>query len=172
MNTIDWLGFPAPFNVAPPTATIGAILDRFLTPDGAAEARERTTMRIDQTATGLRVHAECYTAAMERVGAIQRDYGRDNWGDDALEIQIDVGRTQHWMQRAGTGLAASGTVTVEAAILGLPLVVAWVALMAAWAASPAQKPKKRLSCSTSGRAYNGRSLPSGSRFKRKSSASR
>jgi lipid-A-disaccharide synthase len=40
-------------------------------------------------------------------------------------VMIDVGRTQHWMQRAGTGLAASGTVTVEAAILGLPLVVVY-----------------------------------------------
>jgi len=38
---------------------------------------------------------------------------------------VEVGRTQHWMQRAGTGLAASGTVTVEAAILGLPLVVVY-----------------------------------------------
>ncbi|MFA5203155.1 MAG: lipid-A-disaccharide synthase [Lentisphaeria bacterium] len=38
-------------------------------------------------------------------------------------VRVEVGRTQHWMQRAGTGLAASGTVTVEAAILGLPLVV-------------------------------------------------
>jgi len=40
-------------------------------------------------------------------------------------VMVDVGRTQHWMQRAGTGLAASGTVTVEAAILGLPLVVVY-----------------------------------------------
>ena len=38
------------------------------------------------------------------------------------EIQIEIGNSRHWMQRAGTGLAASGTVTVEAAILGLPLV--------------------------------------------------
>ena len=37
-------------------------------------------------------------------------------------IRIEVGSARHWMQRAGTGLAASGTVTVEAAILGLPLV--------------------------------------------------
>jgi lipid-A-disaccharide synthase len=37
-------------------------------------------------------------------------------------IQIEIGNSRRWMQRAGTGLAASGTVTVEAAILGLPLV--------------------------------------------------
>ncbi|MEI8079219.1 MAG: lipid-A-disaccharide synthase, partial [bacterium] len=40
-------------------------------------------------------------------------------------VTIEVGRTQYWLQRAGTGLAASGTVTVEAAILGLPLVVVY-----------------------------------------------
>ncbi len=39
------------------------------------------------------------------------------------EIQITVGDTSYWQQRAGTGLAASGTVTVECALSGLPLVV-------------------------------------------------
>jgi lipid-A-disaccharide synthase len=38
------------------------------------------------------------------------------------EIEIEIGNARHWMQQAGTGLATSGTVTVEAAILGLPLV--------------------------------------------------
>lgn len=37
-------------------------------------------------------------------------------------IRIEIGNARRWMQQAGTGLAASGTVTVEAAILGLPLV--------------------------------------------------
>ena len=31
----------------------------------------------------------------------------------------------HWLQKAGSGIAASGTVTVEAAIAGLPLVVGY-----------------------------------------------
>ncbi len=38
-------------------------------------------------------------------------------------ITLAVGETRRWLQRAGVGLAASGTVTVESAILGLPLVV-------------------------------------------------
>ncbi len=41
------------------------------------------------------------------------------------EIEIVTGKTQEWMQRAICGLAASGTVTMECAMLGLPLVVAY-----------------------------------------------
>lgn len=41
------------------------------------------------------------------------------------ELKISVGDTAQWQQRAGTGIAASGTVTVESAIAGLPLVVGY-----------------------------------------------
>lgn len=41
------------------------------------------------------------------------------------EIELVCGDTAYWQQKAGTGLAASGTVTVESAIAGLPLVVAY-----------------------------------------------
>jgi len=41
------------------------------------------------------------------------------------EIRIVCGETGHWLQRGGAGLAASGTVTVECAIAGLPLVVVY-----------------------------------------------
>lgn len=44
---------------------------------------------------------------------------------DSPEIPLSVGDTGYWLQRAGTGLAASGTVTVEAAIAGLPLVAGY-----------------------------------------------
>lgn len=44
---------------------------------------------------------------------------------DAPEIEITNGKTSYWMQIASTGIAASGTVTVECAIAGLPLVVAY-----------------------------------------------
>ncbi|MDD5699193.1 MAG: lipid-A-disaccharide synthase [Victivallaceae bacterium] len=54
---------------------------------------------------------------------------------DAPEIELSCGRTAYWQQQAGTGLAASGTVTVECAIAGLPLVVVyklnWFTLLAA-----------------------------------------
>ena len=44
---------------------------------------------------------------------------------DCPEISISCGDTGIWMQKAGTGLAASGTVTVECALSGLPLVVGY-----------------------------------------------
>ena len=44
---------------------------------------------------------------------------------DAPNMEITCGKTNYWQQKAGTGLAASGTVTVECAIAGLPLVVAY-----------------------------------------------
>jgi len=40
-------------------------------------------------------------------------------------MEITCGKTNYWQQKAGTGMAASGTVTVECAIAGLPLVVAY-----------------------------------------------
>ena len=44
---------------------------------------------------------------------------------DCPEVTISCGDTGVWMQTAGTGLAASGTVTVECALSGLPLVVGY-----------------------------------------------
>ena len=40
-------------------------------------------------------------------------------------IEISVGNTRELMTKASCGIAASGTVTVESAILGLPLVVTY-----------------------------------------------
>lgn len=42
-----------------------------------------------------------------------------------LNLEVLCGQTARAMQECGTGLAASGTVTVESAIAGLPLVVAY-----------------------------------------------
>ncbi|MBU8902436.1 MAG: lipid-A-disaccharide synthase [Victivallales bacterium] len=44
---------------------------------------------------------------------------------DTPDMELTCGKTHYWQQKAGTGLAASGTVTVECAIAGLPLVVAY-----------------------------------------------
>ena len=41
------------------------------------------------------------------------------------EIPVETGKTAYYQQAAGTGLAASGTVTVESAAAGLPLVVVY-----------------------------------------------
>ncbi len=43
--------------------------------------------------------------------------------DKTLPITVDQGNTEIWMQKAAAGIAASGTVTVQSAIMGLPLVV-------------------------------------------------
>ena len=54
---------------------------------------------------------------------------------DLPDIPIEVGKTAYYQQAAGTGLAASGTVTVESAIAGLPLAVIyrvnWLSLLIA-----------------------------------------
>lgn len=51
---------------------------------------------------------------------------RELYKDEQLpEISLKCGETALWLQKAGTGLAASGTITVESAIAGLPLVVAY-----------------------------------------------
>jgi len=51
------------------------------------------------------------------------------------QVIISYGDTPYWQQRATAGLAASGTVTVESAIAGLPLVVGyklnWVTILLA-----------------------------------------
>ena len=55
---------------------------------------------------------------------------------DSPQVELSVGDTGYWLQRAGTGIAASGTVTVESAIAGLPLVAGYrlhsFTLLLAW----------------------------------------
>ncbi len=61
----------------------------------------------------------------EKLKEIYQKFCEFRKNDDLPEISITSGETELWMQRAGTGLAASGTVTVECAIAGLPLTVAY-----------------------------------------------
>ena len=76
-------------------------------------------------------------APREKIARLCREklaaYRRNHPG--APEVEITCGDTSFWQQRAGTGLAASGTVTVESAIAGLPLVVGyrlnWVTILMA-----------------------------------------
>lgn len=60
-----------------------------------------------------------YRRALEVCG----DYRRKH--PESPEIKVVLGETARYQQQAGTGLAASGTVTVESAIAGLPLVVVY-----------------------------------------------
>ena len=61
----------------------------------------------------------------ERLQKIKQDFCNSTKGKQLPEIPITCGETALWMQKASTGLAASGTVTVECAIAGLPLTVAY-----------------------------------------------
>ncbi len=67
------------------------------------------------------------SAPREKIAALCRkiydEYVRKN--PDCPKVTIDTGETSRWQQEAGTGLAASGTVTVECAIAGLPLVTVY-----------------------------------------------
>lgn len=77
------------------------------------------------------------SAPREKIAQLCRQLidGRRRKDPDFPEIAVSCGDTGYWQQRAGTGLAASGTVTVESAIAGLPLVVGyrmnWATIMLA-----------------------------------------
>lgn len=61
----------------------------------------------------------------EDILSLRDQFLRKHPGTDLPEMEISWGQTARWMQEASAGLAASGTVTVESAIAGLPLVVAY-----------------------------------------------
>ena len=60
-----------------------------------------------------------------RLQGMLDDFLEKNAAGSLPEFKLTVGETSRWMQEAGTGLAASGTVTVECAIAGLPLTVVY-----------------------------------------------
>ncbi len=68
-------------------------------------------------------------APREKIANIAREmlekFRRKHPDDRLPDIEISCGETARLMQEASTGLAASGTVTVECAIAGLPLVVVY-----------------------------------------------
>ena len=67
------------------------------------------------------------SAPRERTAAhcrkVMEAFRKRHPGAGLPEIPVECGRTGYFQQAAGTGLAASGTVTVESAVAGLPLVV-------------------------------------------------
>ena len=103
-DTKDWLGLPAqfkqPYNhgmVAYGTKPVTASLGQFMNPQGDQVAGETTEVSLWYDDHALHLFARCTTSAMERVRDIvtkNSDHDRDTWGDDALEIQIDVGLTR------------------------------------------------------------------------------
>lgn len=103
-QNVDWMGFPSSFvyprplawvskSICPVSPTVSQLLD----PQGESVAREATNLWVWRDDCALHFRACCFTAAMERVrklAALATPYARDAWGDDALELQIDVGRTR------------------------------------------------------------------------------
>lgn len=61
-------------------------------------------------------------AIYEKVKEIFDDFHKD---EDMPDIQITCGETERWLLAASTGLASSGTVTIESAVSNLPLVVVY-----------------------------------------------
>ena len=46
-------------------------------------------------------------------------------GEDVPKLEFSAGDAREWLRKGTAGIAASGTITVEATILGLPVVVAY-----------------------------------------------
>lgn len=72
-----------------------------------------------------------HQAIYERVKKIFDDFhkaffsGQIHKNEDMPDIQITCGETERWLLTASTGLATSGTVTIESAVSNLPLVVVY-----------------------------------------------
>ncbi|MCE9591173.1 MAG: heparinase II/III family protein [Planctomycetes bacterium] len=98
----DWLGLPSLFTqpisrAAVPMARASAPLGVLLNSRGDAAATEPTDVWLWYDTEVLHLRARCHTTAMDRVRRLADrpvPYARDAWGDDALEVQIDVGRTR------------------------------------------------------------------------------
>lgn len=58
----------------------------------------------------------------KQIRTLVQKFSKTLSADEMPEFDIRLNETYHWIERAGTALATSGTVTVECAIAGLPLV--------------------------------------------------
>ena len=129
----EFVGHPL-LELLEPYRSMGAARDEnlVLLLPGSRSSELRAHMRIFiETAAMLRERHPGLHFAMPLPRERTRDLARrliaeaglsDRLGD---ALEISVGNARELMARASAGLAASGTVTVEAAILGLPVVVAY-----------------------------------------------
>ena len=83
-----------------------------------------TVMQLQKTNPQLKYHI---SAPREKIAGLCRQkiekFRKKH--PDSPEVTISCGDTAYYLQKAGTGMAASGTVTVECALSGLPLVVGY-----------------------------------------------
>lgn len=102
MSDDNWLGLKSPWphpvcRQGIPREPAGAVLGPLVSPFGDGVEREPTEVRLWSDDQALHLQAVCRTAALDRLRALAArptPYARDAWGDDALEVQIDVGRTR------------------------------------------------------------------------------
>lgn len=110
----NWLGFDDPFPQASSFASIPRVsaapdaphappFRALLSNQGDRTATLRSDLRFAWTSEAFVVHAELFVAggaAIDRLETIRKrpvgnaGYSREEWGDDALELQIDVGLTR------------------------------------------------------------------------------
>jgi lipid-A-disaccharide synthase len=85
-----------------------------------------TAMKLRQSRPELRFAvAAARPAVKERLEFLLDEFKSSHPEAADLDLKIESGKTGELLQRATAGLAASGTVTVECAIAGLPLVVVY-----------------------------------------------
>jgi len=93
----DWLGFPCPFTQPASSAVVPGVLGQFMNSEGDSVAVEATEVELWRDEQALHLRARCVAADMTRVRELAERkpaYGRDDWGNDALEVQLDPGLTR------------------------------------------------------------------------------
>jgi lipid-A-disaccharide synthase len=86
---------------------------------------KRLLQPLIETADKIRLTKPTLNFVIPTPRAKIRDYIKEllpKYTDHPGNFTVECGNTSQWMRQASCGLAASGTVTVQAAILGLPLV--------------------------------------------------
>ena len=86
-----------------------------------------TAMRLKSNHPDLRfVVAAPRKTVSDRLNAILEEFKAAHPDAEELSVDIECGKTGELLQKTCAGLAASGTVTVECAIAGLPLTVVYI----------------------------------------------
>jgi len=96
-NPVDWTGSSSPFlkpisRAYAPFAPGICKITHLLSPDGSSIAKENTIVEIQRNNSSLLFHIICETKEIERIKELmarKSAYGRDEWGKDAIELQIN-----------------------------------------------------------------------------------
>ena len=104
MPNNDWLGLQARFqrpraslSIPFSSRLVPAQISELLTNEGDQVAQEKTEVSVWYDEKSFHLHARLFTKSIERVrelATIKPIYHRDTWGDDALEVHLDIGLTR------------------------------------------------------------------------------